>query len=176
MSIHRYGADAVIADYARSGAGLAITLGPLVAVPTAPAATVLLGLGAAVFALFGGTTVVRHLTRIEVDDDGVHVRGPRGGDVAWRSLRAVRLAYYSTRRDGGNGWLQLTLHGGRRRLRVDSRIADFHGLATRAAAAAGAQGVALDAATAFNFRAMGIATAAAAPGPAPVIAMAASAE
>lgn len=172
MTVHRYGADAVIADYVRSGAGLAITLAPLVAVPTAPAVAALLGLGAGLFALFGATTVVRHLTRIDADDDGLHVRGPRRADVPWRSLSGLRLAYFSTRRDGSNGWLQLTLHGGGRRLRIDSRIGGFERLATRAIAAAGANGVALDAATAFNVQAMGIT----APAPVPAFAAAAGAE
>lgn len=156
MTVHRYGADAVIADYARSGAGLVMTVAPLMAVPTAPAVAVLLGLGAAVFASFGAATVVRHLTRIEADDDGLHVHGPRHADVPWRSLQALRLAYFTTRRDGGNGWLQLTLQDEGRRLRIDSRIGGFETLATRAVAAAAANGVALDAATAFNVRAMGI--------------------
>ncbi len=69
-------------------------------------------------------------------------RGP--ATVPWRSVRRVKLAYYSTRRDRTGGWLQLTIAGDTGTVKIDSRIAGFHRLAKHAAGAARKQGLKVD--------------------------------
>jgi hypothetical protein len=68
----------------------------------------------------------------------------------------LKLAYYSTRRDRRDGWMQLELRAGASTIRFDSRIDGFNQLVERAALAAAARGVELSAATAGNLEALGI--------------------
>ena len=154
MTVLAYPRRAVLADYARAGAGLVILGTPLVAVDTAPVVTALLAVGAVLFLLHGLRTLWLHRLRIRVDGDGVGRLCPVPRTIAWRELRGVRLAYYSTRRDRSGGWMQLTLVGAGGRVAVDSRLDGFATLTARAVTAAAANGIALDAATAANLAAL----------------------
>lgn len=159
MSVHAYPTDAVAADYARAGLGLALVGVPLLALDTLPWVMAALAVGSAVFAAAAARAVAEHLTRIGVDGDGVQQLRPWPRRIAWRDVRGVRLTYYSTWRDRSKGWLHLRITGAHARLSVDSRITGFDALTQRAAAAATANGVTLDAATAANLEAMGVAAA-----------------
>lgn len=151
----RYPPGPLIADYARAGAGLALTAGPLLAFDVAVWAGVALGGAALLFGLFGLRTAQRHATVVELDDDGVRARGPLGGRVSWSELRSVRLAYYSTRRDRKDGWMTMTLRG-RGAVKLESSLDGFDRVAERAAAAARARRLRLSEATLQNFAALGI--------------------
>ena len=52
----------------------------------------------------------------------------------------MKLAYYSTRRDRRDGWMQLDLRSGWSSVRLDSRIEGFAELVERAARAADDRG------------------------------------
>ncbi|MGF1640671.1 MAG: hypothetical protein ACFCUO_06955 [Rhodospirillales bacterium] len=157
MSLHVYPITAAVSDLARIGTGLVLAAVPILAFDPAPMVTWLLAGMVALFAASGVVAVLRHLSRIEADAGGIRRRGPVATDLAWRNVRRVELAYYSTRRDRSGGWLQLSVFDGRRRISVDSRIAGFADLAADAAAAAAANRLRLEAATAANFHALGIA-------------------
>jgi hypothetical protein len=150
----------IVGEYARSGTGLALTALPLALAEPSGAGAIVLAAVAALFLVHGGRAVGRHLTSIEVDDVGIarHALGRRV--LCWRELRDVRLRYYSTRRDRSGGWLELRLTAGeaprRRRVRIDSSLDGFEPLARRIAAAARERGLAVDAASAANFAALGI--------------------
>jgi hypothetical protein len=155
MTRHAYPSSAMIGDYARAAAGLVPSAAILATMPLAsPAAGVLAAL-AALFGVFGLRTALRHGTEIELTETGLVASGPLGGSIAWAELDAIKLAYYSTRRDRSRGWMQLELRAGRSRLRLDSRIEGFGLVVDRAAAAARARGLALSAATASNLEALG---------------------
>ncbi|HEV7371864.1 hypothetical protein [Arenibaculum sp.] len=151
----RYPKGPLLADYARSGGGLVLTAGPLLAVDVAVWAGVALGTAALLFALFGLRTAQRHATVVELDEDGVRARGPLGGRVSWSELRSVRLTYYSTRRDRREGWMHMTLRGGGT-VKLESSLDGFDLIAERAAAAARARRLPLGEATVQNFAALGI--------------------
>ncbi len=155
MTVLAYPPSSILADYGRAGFGLAIVGTPLLLAETGPAVTAVLAAGAVVFAVYAVRTLCLHLTRIELDAEGVMMLFPRTGRIRWRDIRGFRLAYYSTRRDKEAGWFQLTLIGDGTRVRLDSRVEGFEALAARAAAAAAANGVKLDAATTVNLDAMG---------------------
>jgi hypothetical protein len=157
MTQHAYPNAAMVGAYLRAGAGLVPTAAILaVASPAAPAAAVLAGL-AGLFAVFGLRTALRHGTRIELTEAALRATGPLGGSIAWSELDDMKLAYYSTRRDRRDGWMQLKLHAGGASLSLDSRIDGFAALVERAAQAAARRGVPLSAATAANLEALGIA-------------------
>jgi hypothetical protein len=114
-----------------------------------------LGALAALFAAHGARTWVKSATRIAVDDEGIAVRGPQNAKLRWDGLRNMRLTYYSTRRDGSKGWMQMKLKGEDTILRIDSTLGGFATVARRAAAEAVKRGVDLPPATQANLAALG---------------------
>lgn len=143
-------------DYAGSAAGIAVTLGLLLfAQPAVPIAWALAA-AAALFLVYFGRTVCRQLTHIELDEAGIRASGPATGlfnaAIRWEDLCLLRLGYYSTRRDGEGGWMQLRLGDARHTIRIDSEVDGFAELVGAAARAAARRALALDAVTAENLK------------------------
>ncbi len=155
-AIHRYPRGAVIADYARALAGMALTLIPLAFVNIGCVMVyILAGLGA-LFLLFGFRTVLRHLTHVEVSTGGIRIAGPAGRAIRWRDLDDMSLRYYTTRRDKLDGWMLLKMRGKGSVVTLDSSLDGFDDIVRRAVAAARANGIALEPGTLANLPAMGI--------------------
>lgn len=154
-----YPPTAVWGDYARAGAGLALTAGPLAVLPVAVWAAVPLAAAAVLFAVFAARTVALHRLRVTTGLDGLTAHGV-GGTVAlrWAEVSGLRVRFYSTRRDRRDGWFQAVLSGPGGRIRVDSRLDGFDDLMEDAVWAARRNGVTLDRATRDNLDALGIFT------------------
>ena len=150
--LFRYPVRALAADYARAGTGGALFLGALAGLEPTLVVGGFLAAGAALFLVYFARTVCRQLTRIELDEAGIRARGPLGAAIRWDELRALRLDYYSTRRDQEEGWMQLRLGSARRTIRVDSGLAGFAELARAAAARAREHGLEFDDNTRGNLR------------------------
>jgi hypothetical protein len=157
MTRYTYPPKAVVGDYLRAGAGLAVTGGPAVFVPTATPVTAILGVLAALFGIFGLRTALRQFTVIEMSDKAISMIGAGKKSMAWCDVRQVRLDYYSTRRDGQGGWMQMKISGPGGHIRIDSALDGFARLAGEAAANAAAQGIAMTETTRGNLKAMGVA-------------------
>ncbi len=153
-STYRYPPRRVMGDYLRSAAGLVLTGVPATQLPVASIGfAILIGL-ATLFAILGLQGLIRSRTRVVVSDAAIE-SSPCGGRVHWREITKVDLAYFSTRRDRRNGWMQLTLRAGKEMVRVDSRLEGFDRLAARSVQIARDQALSLSLATATNFRALG---------------------
>lgn len=149
--IHRYPLRAMVPDYARAALGLAGTGALLLGTDPSPLASILCAALGALFATLGVQAGLRHLRALDVSDAGI--RAVPGGDrLAWNSLTGVKLGYFSLRRDGRRGWLELKLRFGRHILRLDSRLEGFAAVARRAVREAEHADVALDRATVENLR------------------------
>lgn len=162
VSIHRYPKRAMAIDYARSAVGLAVTAGPVALIGLGSVTSYALALAALVFLAYGGRTVLRHATTLEMTAVGLNCRGLRRIALKWDDLRRMKLAYFSMKRWGSragaqDGWMQLTLAGETGNLVIESTLDDFGGVVRRAASAALAKGLRLDVATRANLLAMGIA-------------------
>ena len=155
-SRHIYPASAMIGDYLRAAAGLVPTGAVFATTPVGTVAATVLGGFAAIFAIFGLRTLLRHGTRLEMTDTELRAHGAVHRTIAWAELDRMKLAYYSTRRDRRSGWMQLELGAGRSRVRLDSRIAGFDQLVRRAAEVAAWHGLPLSDATVANLEAIGI--------------------
>jgi hypothetical protein len=129
----------------------------LFAAPGAPMMAVL-GALAAIFAAHGARTWVRSATRITVDDEGIAAHGPRNASVRWSGLERMSVDYYSTRRDGSKGWMQMRISGEGTSLRLDSTLDGFAQVVRRAASEAAKRGITLPAATHANLAALGMTT------------------
>lgn len=152
---YRYPWRAMVADYARAGIGLACTVMPLILTDLPPLAAAVLAFLAMLFALFGIQAIRRHTTRILVGEEDIRA-SPFGPRLAWDSLSKLTLAYFSVRRDGRRGWMELKLRSGRRTLRVDSRLDGFTEVVRQAAAAASDACLHLDTPTVSNLAILGI--------------------
>lgn len=155
MSVHRYRPRALAGDYLRSGIGLALTAGPVLLLETQPAVTAILGALAGLFGLFGLRVGLRQNTVIEAGDQAIEVHGVGGTRLAWSEVEQVRLDYFSTRRDGRDGWMQMRISGPGRRIRAESTIEDFEGLAAAVASRVPTR-IAMTDTTLGNFHALGI--------------------
>lgn len=152
---YRYPWRAMVPDYARAGLGVACATTPLIVTDLPGLAAAVLAFLAMIFALFGVQVILRHTTRILVSEGDIRAR-PLGRRLAWDSLSKLTLAYFSVRRDGRRGWMELKLRSGRRTLRVDSRLDGFTEVVRQAAAAASDACLHLDPPTVSNLAMLGI--------------------
>ena len=156
MTRHVYPTPAMLGDYARAAAGLLPILAIVAITPVGAVGTLVLGGFAALFAAFGIRTAVRHASRLELTESVLRACGLLRTSISWRELDRLKLAYYSTRRDGQGGWMQLELRSGSSTLRLDSRVEGFANVVKASARAAEARGLSLSAATVTNLRALGV--------------------
>jgi hypothetical protein len=124
-----YPVRALIGDYLRSGLGIVLTLPPALAVPLGSVAQYVLAALVVLFATFGARTLIRQSSTVAIEPGGVTVSALRRTRLEWARLRSVKLNYYSTRGDRGEGWMQLTLKGtggpDGGTIRVDSSLDGF---------------------------------------------------
>ena len=155
-SRHVYPASAMVGDYLRTAAGLVPASVLFATVPVSTVPATILGGFAAIFAVFGLRTLLRHGTRLEMTEHELRAHGVRSRTIHWAELDRMKLAYYSTRRDRRSGWMQLELGAAGARVTLDSRIAGFDQLVRRAAEAAACRRIALSDATVGNLESLGI--------------------
>ena len=146
----------MLGDYIRTAAGLVPIAAVLAAVPLGVAGVIVTSGLAALFAVFGIRTALRHGTRLEITRSALRASGLVRATVPWSELDRMNLAYYSTRRDGRAGWMQLELRSRRARLRIDSRIDGFVELVRASARAAETRGLSFNAPTSVNLEALGV--------------------
>lgn len=155
-TIHRHTFRSLTADYTRSGGGLLVTVLPLVSVETTGTVAWMFGAGALLFGVYGINTVIRHLGTIECSETGISVSGPFKRTVAWSEVSDVRLRYFSTRRDGRKGWMQLVVKSSSGKVRIESTLAGFADIVAIAVKAANKRGVDLSPTTLGNIEVLGV--------------------
>ena len=155
-SIHRHTFQSLTADYTRSGGGLLVTALPLVSVEMTGTVAWVLGIGALLFGVYAINTVIRHLSSIECSETAISVSGPFKRSVAWAEVSDVWLRYFSTRRDGRKGWMQLVVKSSSGTVRVESTLAGFADIVAIAMDAANKKGVELSPTTVGNLELLGV--------------------
>ena len=155
MTEHRYPPSAMVSDYLISGAGFTLAFSPLAAFSLPAVTNVVLGLLCLGFAAYGAAMLRRQCMRVEADGDGLWFSPPQR-HIAWNEITRFGLAYFSTRRDGARGWMELKVESRAATLRVDSRLERFNELVDRAWSAASRLGVEPDPPTRENLRALGV--------------------
>jgi hypothetical protein len=148
----------MIGDYLRAAAGFCPAVAILASASVGPVATAVCVSVAALFGLFGLRTGLRHATRFEETETELSALGPLAATVSWAELDRIKLAYYSTRRDRRDGWMQLELGDSASSIRLDSRLDGFEQLVERAALAAALRGIEVSTSTAANLEALRIGT------------------
>ena len=164
MSVHRYPASALLADYFRAGIGTAAAGVPMLFATINPVILAALAGTAGLFMILGLRTAVRHASRVELTADTIAWIRPgfREQRINWARLTGFDLRYYSTRRDRADGWMHARLTGmaGRSEqthtLKLDSSIEGFAEIVACATAAAERNAIALDEHSRSNLLAMGL--------------------
>lgn len=153
----RYQGEAIRADYIRAAIGLAFALLPLLLIPGIHwIFALILGALGLLFLIFGVRTYLRGRTRVLADEDGLTVVDHRRRHLPWQALEEVKLAYFSTRRDRSQGWMQLTLTGHGTKISLDSPLEHFHEIAEEAARHVRARHLPVSTSTVLNFESLGI--------------------
>lgn len=162
MSVHRYARPAINADLARAGLGVAACALPIALAGLGPVATAIFAVPLVLFAGFGLRTALRLWTLVGFDEHHVSVKLPGRAPtrLAWDRLEAVKLGYFSTRRDREQGWMTLSLRGPGARFTFDDSLYGFEAIARQAWTAARDRGIDMSPATLRNFAALGVAPAA----------------
>lgn len=111
--------------YIRGFIGVVLMAGPLFFAKTTETVAAILGIGAAAFMVHVFHIILRHACVIECSQNGIAVRGAIMRKIDWTELRDVRVRYFSTRRDGQNGWMHLALKGPRTSIRIESTLTGF---------------------------------------------------
>ena len=145
----------MVSDYLISGAGFTLSFWPLAAFDLPAVTSVVLGVLSLAFAAYGAAMLRRQCMRVETDGDGVSFSPPRRR-IAWNEITRFGLAYFSTRRDGARGWMELKVGSRAATLRVDSRLERFNELVDRVWSAASRLGFEPDPSTRENLRALGV--------------------
>ena len=159
MRVYRYPAKALVGDYLRGAVGLGIGTGLLIA---APLSVPTLGVGGGLvllFGVFGVRTLARNLARVAITGETLRRSGLGTRVLAWNDLERVKLRYYGTRRqdkDGGGGFMQLTLKGPGASFTFESSMDGFRYIAWRAAKALRDNGRSIDPTSAGNLLAIGL--------------------
>jgi len=155
---YRYPLCALWVDYAGGAAGIAGSVSLLVFAQLAAPIAWAVAAVAVLFLVYFARTIGRQLTQFMLDEAGIRAAGPavlrQGAAIRWEDLRSLRLDYYSTRRDGEGGWMQLRLSDARHTIRIDSDLEGFAELVGAAARAAAQRDIAIDAATLSNLQAI----------------------
>lgn len=146
----------VIRGYLRAGAGLLLTLFPLILGRPGMVGATVLGVIALTFAIYGIRTWLRGRGVIGIDDQGIFLSGPLRKAVRWEALTDVRLSYYSTRQDKSSGWMQLNVTDGLRKLKIESTLEGFKEVVARVIGEARRRGIELSPTTRNNLRPLGL--------------------
>lgn len=157
-TVHRHTFRSLAADYTRSGGGILVTALPLAAVETTGVVAWMLGAGALLFAVYGFNTVIRHLGTVECSETAISVSGPLKRVVAWSEVSDVRVRYFSTRRDGRKGWMQLVVKSSGASVRIESTLVGFADIVALAVKAAHKRGIDLSPTTLGNIEVLGVKT------------------
>ncbi len=154
--VYRYTFRMLAAQYIQGCLGAALMAGPLFFTPTTGTVTVILAIGAIAFIVYVLHTILRHCCVIECSDGAIAVSVPVTRKIQWTELRDLRLKYFSTRRDGRNGWMQLVLKGPRASIRIESTLTGFKDIVDIAVKAARQRDISLSPTTLGNIEVLGL--------------------
>ena len=154
----RYAPSKLAGDYLRALLGLLLTVVPMCNLPTGSVGFWLLMVPSVLFAGLALHTASRHRARIVVTDVGI-ASYPSKKMIEWKAVREIKLLYFSTRSDRKNGWMQLSIHSACGMLRIDSRIDEFHTIASAVLDNTRQSNVFLSETSSCNFEALGLKTA-----------------
>ena len=162
MNSYRYPTSTLMADYLRAAAGFFLPLALMIFAELLPLFFYIMCALVLLFGFYGLRTAQRQGAVLIMDGDGIRQEGPLGSmfdrSVRWSEIGDMRLRYYSTRRDGKEGWMQLILRGAGKAgaIRMDSNLPGFNDIVAKVYAAAQRRGLVIDPTSAANLAHLGL--------------------
>ena len=168
MTELRYPFSALVWDYARGIAGMAICFVILVTNEWHNQLVWLFVGLTILFAIYTMTTLAKSLVRFRVSEEGIECGAFRKREIRWGDLSELALRYYPTSRSRKKGWMTLTLKAkagagksggktaGETKVAIESNLPGFSEIVTRAAFAAKENKLIVDRVTADNLAAIGV--------------------
>ena len=109
----------------------------------------------AVFITFLVRIIIRYMTTVTVTDEWIRVHSFFDITLHWADVTDFKLSYFTLRRDGEKGWMQMRLRNAKNSVRIESSLVGFEEIASRAFAAAEANQISLNSATTSNLEVFG---------------------
>ncbi len=151
---HAYSPNSLRADYFKALVGMLACWAPFAYGAEVSGGMMILLVCGGLFGLLAIRTMMKSLTKFSLNGEGLKVNFPMRREISWHELTFLSLSYYSTWRNGDNGWMQLTLKDGRKSLRLESNVSGFEDIVGNALAAAHTARLQLDQKTLRNAEAM----------------------
>ena len=155
---YRHSIRTIFQDYLRAGAGLAVTGVPILLLPSMKPISLALIVIFLLFVVYTISLLLKHASVIEIQNTGLSVRGPVHRTILWHDLKELRLKYFSTRRDGAHGWMQLIVKTGSTNIRIESTLNGFTDIVNVAVNAAEKKGLILSSTTLRNLELLEVKT------------------
>jgi len=152
---HLYPLGKLYHDYGRAGLGLALAI-PALSLEPGPYFGVMLAAVIALCLVSLARTWNIQRTVVMLDADQLVVRAMDTKIIEWKDLSGVNLAFFSLKGDKTDGWMQLTLEAGEKKVKIDSRIEDFIAIVRQTARVIGENKLAINGLTRANLHALGI--------------------
>ena len=155
---YRHSIRTIFQDYLRAGAGLAVTGVPILLLPSMKPISLALIVIFLLFVVYTISLLLKHASVIEIHGTGLAVCGPMHRTILWHDLEGLRLKYFSTRRDGAHGWMQLIVKSPNAKIRIESTLNGFTDIVNVAVKAAEKKGLILSSTSLRNLELLEIKT------------------
>lgn len=155
----RYPLGGLVKDYLLGVVGLAGVINILAALEAGSGLIWVFGAAAVFFLIVLFNAAQRHVTRVTLSEDGIAISPWNRRFIAWSDLKGLSLHFYQVRSVMGRnkgGWMSLKLRSAGGHISLDSELPHFQSVVTKAALAAKANGVLVDAYTAHNLQSLGV--------------------
>jgi|GEM_PF-1931852 len=98
----------------------------------------------------------RSIVRVTITPETISINRPITKTIRWSALETMSLRYFSTRRDGTNGWHRLTIGAGGHNIKLTSDLDKFEHIVVQAFRSTQNAGIQLDMPTRTNLMAFGL--------------------
>jgi hypothetical protein len=155
----RYPLGSLVKDYLLGVIGLAVIINILATLEPGSGLFWFFAALAFFFLVVLLNAVQRHVMRVTLSEDGIGTGPWNRRFIAWNDLKGLSLRFYAVRSVLGRnkgGWMSLKLRSDGANIAVDSDLPHFQSVVTKAAMAAKANAVLVDAYTAHNLQSLGV--------------------
>lgn len=158
ISVHRWPIASLTGDVLRGAAASGIALILLLVIPVGGIAFWGVLVLFVLFVLYLASTLSRYSAVVEVDAEGLRLKGGLFGPraIKWAELRRFELRHFPLSRDRRTGWMDLKLKDAHGSVAIDDRLDRFNDVLAKAWAAARAAELGISEATHANLIAAGI--------------------
>jgi hypothetical protein len=155
----RYPLGSLVKDYLLGVLGLAAIINILAKLESGSGLFWFFGALAIFFLVVLLNAAQRHVMRVTLSEDGIATGPWNRRFIAWNDLKGLSLRFYAVRSVLGRnkgGWMSLKLRSDGANITLDSDLPHFQSVVTKAALAAKANDVLVDAYTAHNLQSLGV--------------------